>query len=66
MARLRASLLAAVLGAAAAKSAAPPPAPPCSLNGVLDAAGACVCDAPWIGAECELLDERPGHAHTRL
>ena len=42
--------------AAAAAAAAPPP---CSLNGALQG-GACVCDAPWTGAHCELLDQRPG------
>lgn len=34
--------------------------PPCSLNGVLDASDACVCDVPWVGPQCEFLDERPG------
>jgi len=42
--------------ALALASAAPPP---CSLNGELDAAGACACDVPWVGPNCEFLDERP-------
>jgi hypothetical protein len=44
----------------------PPPTPPgacaspvdCSLNG-LCTAGACVCDAPWHGDACELLQRLP-------
>jgi hypothetical protein len=35
-------------------------APPCSLNGVPAADGACACDPPWLGPLCETLDERPG------
>ena len=34
---------------------APAAPPPCSMNGVLDAGGACVCDAGWRGADCSSL-----------
>ena len=47
--------------AAVAMAVAAAAAPPCSLNGALQG-GACVCDAPWFGAQCELLDQRPGAA----
>lgn len=35
--------------------------PPCSLNGNRDkkSAGQCVCDVPWIGPDCDILDVRP-------
>ena len=28
----------------------------CSLNGVCSKAGNCVCDKPWIGESCDVLD----------
>ena len=32
----------------------------CSLNGVCDGSGSCVCDAPWGGGLCERLIFAPG------
>lgn len=33
--------------------------PPCSLNGEKDEHGACLCDTPWSGNECEILQVLP-------
>ena len=59
-------MLALLLAAAACGTAyaAPPVVPPCSLNGVPDASGACVCDAGWIGPNCSVLDLLPTAALT--
>ena len=57
-------------GSVGPKTPTPPPTPPppfrcatdddCSLNGICDASsGACACDAPWGGAQCERLRFRP-------
>uniref|UniRef100_A0A7S4HQM8 EGF-like domain-containing protein n=1 Tax=Odontella aurita TaxID=265563 RepID=A0A7S4HQM8_9STRA len=36
-----------------------PRRPPCSLNGALDDSGICICDAPWSGSDCSVMDFEP-------
>lgn len=54
---VRTSVSISAIMALLAMAAAGPP--PCSLNGVLDAKGACVCDPPWSGPQCETMGFRP-------
>lgn len=46
----------AVVALAVVAAAQPPP---CSLNGVMGSTGACVCDKPWSGPNCSVMNFKP-------